>query len=112
MNVKRGEIWVTSFNPARGSEQKGIRPALVVQNNIGNQFSPNTIILAISSKKGNKKLDIKILPSSKNNLKEKSFVKCSQILTISKKRLLENLGEISDLELEKVDYAMKISLGL
>ena len=56
--IKRGEIWITSFNPSRGSEQKGIRPALIVQNNIGNQFSPNTIILAISSKESNKKLDI------------------------------------------------------
>lgn len=49
MTIKRGDIWLVLFNPARGSEQKGVRPALIIQNNIGNMYSPNTIILAISS---------------------------------------------------------------
>lgn len=112
MNLKRGQIWLVSFNPSRGSEQRATRPALIIQNDIGNKFSPNTIVLAVSSKQGNVKLDIKIQKTTKNQLKVDSFVKCSQILALSQERLIKCMGEISNTEIQKIEEMLKISLGI
>lgn len=111
MKIERGQIWLVSFNPSRGSEQRGTRPALIIQNNVGNQFSPNTIVLAISSKQGNVKLDIKIEKNNQNYLKNDSFVKCSQILTLSKDRLMKFMGGVSGNELREIEEALMVSLG-
>lgn len=110
MKIKRWQIWLVSFNPARWSEQAWIRPALIIQNNIWNEHSANTIILAISTKQWNSKLDILINPSRSNKLKSKSFVKCNQMLTISKDRLIECYWEIWTNELICIEDSIKLSL--
>ena len=112
MKIKRGQLKIISFYPSRGSEQQGIRPALIIQNDVGNNISPNTIVLAVSSKSKNPLLDILINPSKENKLTMDSYIKCDQILTVSKKRLMEDLGKISKDELTMVDKAIKISLDL
>lgn len=112
MKIKRWDIWLVSFNPSRWSEQSWVRPALIIQNDIWNKYSVNTIVLAISSKQWNIKLDIPIEPTKCNNLKLTSYVKCNQILTISNKRLIKNMWELSSDELYIINNALSQSLGL
>ncbi len=108
---RRGEIWLVNFNPARGSEQKGIRPALVIQNDIGNKVSPITIVAAISK-------SIKIYPinveikSSESGLDKDSAVKLNQIRTIDKSRLIKKLGKLDPSKMGAVKSALVLSLGL
>ncbi|MCF7831088.1 type II toxin-antitoxin system PemK/MazF family toxin [Candidatus Gracilibacteria bacterium] len=108
---KRGEIWLVSFNPARGSEQKGTRPALIIQNDIGNKYSSTTIVAAISTKVTDYPQDVVISSNKDNGLKEKSCVKLGQILTIDKNRLIKRMGVISQKEFSELDYAIGCSLG-
>ena len=112
MRIKRWDIWLVSFNPSRWSEQAWIRPALIIQNDIWNKYSVNTIILVISSKQWNIKLDIAIKPTEDNSLKTISYAKCNQILTISSKRLIKNMGTISLDELSIINNALSQSLDL
>ncbi|HXK70991.1 MAG TPA: type II toxin-antitoxin system PemK/MazF family toxin [Caldisericia bacterium] len=111
---KRFEIWLVNWNPARGSEQEGIRPALVVQTDAGNTnpHYPNTIVLAISTKGREIPFHIKIKPSTINGLKDISYVKCEQILTISKGRLVEKIGILDKVYAEEIERALKLVLGL
>lgn len=83
---KRGEIWVVNWNPARGSEQAGRRPALIIQNDIGNEKAPKTIVAAISSTVRKYPMNVEVRPPE-GGLKRASIIKTSQILTISKERL-------------------------
>jgi len=108
---KRGEIWLVNWNPARGSEQKGIRPALIVQNDIGNEKSPTTIVAAISSTVKLFPMNVKIEPHE-SGLNLPSIVKTSQILTIDKNRLEKKLGQLSKKKMEEVNAALMLSLGL
>jgi len=108
---KRGEIWLVNWNPARGSEQKGIRPALIVQNDIGNEKSPTTIVAAISSTVKLFPMNVKIEPHE-SGLNLPSIVKTSQILTIDKNRLEKKLGQLSKKKMEEVKAALMLSLGL
>lgn len=113
---RRGEIWLVDFTPGRGSEQSGRRPALVLQNDAGNQSPgyPNTVVLAMSTQGRPIPFHIRIDPSSENGLGEVTYVKCEQILTISKSRLLGPgaLGRVSPSEMRKVEVAVKLSLAL
>jgi mRNA interferase MazF len=113
---RRGEIWLVDFDPGRGSEQRGRRPALVLQNDVGNQRSqyPNTIVLAMSTKGRPIPFHIQITPNPQNGLQEVTYVKCEQILTLSKTRLLgpQALGRLSPAEMRKVETAVKLSLAL
>ena len=108
---KRGEVWIVNWNPARGSEQAGKRPALIIQNDIGNEKAPTTIVAAISSV-------VKIYPMNveirhpEGGLKRSSIVKTSQILTVSKQRLEKRLGSLSTNKMNEVDRAIKLSLSL
>lgn len=108
---KRGEIWLVNFNPGRGSEQKGIRPALIIQNDTGNHYASTTIIAAITT-------TIKIypvtvfLPGKNVGLSKDSMVNLAQILTIDKMRLLKKLGKLSEKLASRVEVALKISLDL
>ena len=113
-NPKRFEIWLVNWNPGRGSEQEGIRPSLIIQTDAGNvnQNYPNTIILAISTKGKEVPFHIKIEPSITNGLKSVSFVKCEQILTISKERLVEKIGSLEPKYIEKIETAVRLVLGL
>ena len=108
---RRGEIWLVNWNPARGSEQAGIRPALVIQNNIGNEHASTTIVAAISTA-------IKIYPMNvlldppQGGLIKPSIIKTSQILTVSKDRLEKRLGLVEENKMKEVDRALKLSLSL
>ena len=112
----RGEIWMVDFSPERGSEQIGRRPALVLQNDAGNQSSgyPNTVVLAMTTQGRPIPFHIRIAASKENGLGDVTYVKCEQILTISKARLLGPgaLGRISTSEMRKVEVAVKLSLAL
>jgi mRNA interferase MazF len=111
----RGEIWDVDWSPARGSEQSGRRPALVVQNDFGNHSTtyPNTIVVAISTKGRDIPLHVRLEPSRENGLQAVSFVKCEQVLTISKTRLVgKSRGRLHNDALQRVDAALKRSLDL
>lgn len=112
---KRGEIWLVDWSPGRGSEQLGLRPALIVQNDAGNSSLgyPNTIVAAISTKGKNVPFHVAIQKSPRNGLKQNSFVKCEQVMTISKLRLLSKpWGQLEFDDLGRVNEALKLSLGL
>ena len=106
INPKRGEIWLINWSPARGSEQEGIRPSLILQSDKGN-LNPNynnTIVLTITTKGKNIPFHIRLEPNEINKLNKESFIKCEQILTVSKERLIKNIREINNklfLEIEK-----------
>lgn len=112
INPKRGEIWLIDWSPARGSEQEGIRPSLILQSDNGNlNFNyHNTIVLAITTKGKNIPFHILLESNNSNGLTEKSFVKCEQILTISKNRLVKNIGRIDKNLLTKIEKAVKLIL--
>lgn len=108
---KRGEIWLVNWNPARGSEQAGKRPALVIQNNTGNEHAPTTIVAAVSA-------TVKIYPMNvlleppQGGLTKPSIIKTSQILTVSKDRLEKRLGLVEEKKMKEIDRALKLSLAL
>ena len=108
---KRGEVWLVNWNPARGSEQAGRRPALVIQNDIGNEKAPTTIVAAISSSVRIYPMNVQVNPPE-GGLDHPSIIKTSQIFTISKERLEERLGRLSKDRLNDVDRAIKLSLSL
>ncbi len=107
----RGEVWLVNWNPARGSEQAGRRPALVIQNDIGNKKASTTIIAAISSSVKIYPMNVKLDPPE-GGLKRSSIVKTGQILTVSKERLEKRLGQISAEKIQEVNRSIKLSLDL
>ena len=113
MIVKRGELYFADLSPVIGSEQGGIRPVLVVQNDIGNKYSPTIIAAAITSKLDKAKLPTHIELSSKEyGLEKDSVVLLEQIRTIDKTRLKERIGELNEFKMNQVNKAMMISLGV
>ncbi len=108
---RRGEVWLVNWNPARGSEQAGRRPALVIQNNIGNEKAPTTIVAAISGTVRTYPMNVRVRPPE-GGLERPSIIKTSQMLTISKKRLEKRLGSLSQKRMDEVDGAIKLSLSL
>jgi mRNA interferase MazF len=108
---KRGEIWLVNWNPARGSEQAGIRPALIVQNNIGNEHSSTTIVAAISTSVKLYPMNV-LLDPPQGGLKSPSNIKTSQILTVSKDRFEKRLGLVDETKMKEVNRALKLSLAL
>ena len=107
----RSEVWLVNFNPGRGNEQKGIRPALIIQNDTGNEYASTTIIAAITTTR--KKYPVTVLLNRmEGGLKKESMVNLAQILTIDQTRLLKRLGSVSPETMSQVDYAIRISLGL
>lgn len=114
MNIKRGDIYFADLSPVIGSEQGGVRPVLIVQNNIGNKYSPTTIVAPITSKMGKSRLPthIDINPSPKNGLEVESVVLLEQVRTVDKKRLKEYLGSVEDEDILKIDEGLKISLQI
>ena len=110
--IKRGEIYFADLSPVVGSEQGGMRPVLVVQNNVGNKFSPTIIAAAITSQLEKAKLPTHIsLPADKYGLSKDSVVLLEQIRTLDKKRLKEKIGELPTPVMTKVNEALLISLG-
>lgn len=113
-NIKRGDIYYANLNPYVGSEQGGTRPVLVIQNNIGNKYSPTVIVCSITTKLSKTKIPthIEIKANKKYGLEKDSIILLEQIKTIDKKRLLHKAGEIDKDILEKVNKAIKISLNI
>jgi mRNA interferase MazF len=111
--VKRGDVYYADLSPVIGSEQGGIRPVLIIQNNIGNKYSPTVIVSAITSQINKAKLPTHIEISSQDfSLPKDSVVLLEQIRTIDKKRLKEKIGKFDIKLMTEVDDCLKISLGL
>ena len=113
--VRRGQIWLVDWEGGRGSEQQGRRPAVIVQTDGANRSVgyPNTIVVAISSKGKPVPTHVHIRPSTQNGLKRESFVKCEQLLTISKWRLIgKPWGHLDDVDIDRINHALKLTLAL
>lgn len=111
--VKRGDIFFADMGEGVGSEQKGIRPVLILQNDIGNRYSPTTIVALITSI--NKKMDLPIhleIPKDVSKLPCNSIVLLEQIRTIDKKRLIKKVSHLDEKYLEEINEKLLISLGV
>ena len=114
MQIKRGDMFYADLSPVIGSEQGGIRPVLIIQNDIGNKYSPTVIAAAITSQIGKNKLPTHIeIKSSNSGLKNNSVILTEQIRTIDKTRLKERIGHIEDENtMIKLNDALGVSFGL
>ncbi|NSW90381.1 MAG: type II toxin-antitoxin system PemK/MazF family toxin [Firmicutes bacterium] len=113
MVIRRGDIFYADLSPVVGSEQGGVRPVLVIQNDIGNKFSPTIIVSAITSQINKAKLPTHVEISAKEyGLQKDSVILLEQLRTIDKKRLKEKIGHLDDKLMEQVNEALYISLGL
>lgn len=111
--VRRGEVYWADLGKRRGSEQEGKRPVLIIQNDIGNKYSPTTIVATLTRKleKKTENLRVSVSPVT-SGLPGESMVLTEQLVTISKERLGERIGKLSDDEMRKVDVALHRSLAL
>ena len=113
MNIHRGDIFYADLSPVVGSEQGGVRPVLIVQNDVGNRFSPTVIAAAITSQKDKTKMPTHIQLNSEDcGLAKESIVLLEQVRTLDKKRLKECMGRLDDTAMQKIDQALSISFGL
>ncbi|MEG1426511.1 MAG: type II toxin-antitoxin system PemK/MazF family toxin [Oscillospiraceae bacterium] len=113
MIIKRGDIYYADLSPVVGSEQGGVRPVLIVQNNVGNKYSPTVIAAAITSQKAKTNLPTHIeLHAENSGLQKDSIVLLEQIRTIDKHRLKEKMGRLDEQSMTLVDEAIEISFGL
>ena len=113
MVIKRGDIFYADLRPVVGSEQGGIRPVLIIQNDVGNRHSPTVICAAITSKMNKAKLPTHIeLPGKSCGLPRDSIILLEQIRTLDKKRLREKMGRVEDDIMQQVDAAIAVSFGL
>ena len=110
-DIKRNEIYYADLSPIVGSEQGGVRPVLVIQNDIGNKFSPTTIVAAITSRQNKAKLPTHI-EITENVFEKDSIVLLEQIRTVDKRRLKEYVGKLDNGTMERVNKAISISVGL
>ncbi|OUN25995.1 type II toxin-antitoxin system PemK/MazF family toxin [Pseudoflavonifractor sp. An85] len=112
-SVKRGDIYYADLSPVVGSEQGGVRPVLIVQNDTGNKHSPTVIAAAITSQTGKAKLPTHItLTAHSYGLPKDSIVLLEQIRTLDKRRLREHMGRVDEQVMKKVDGAIAVSFGL
>jgi mRNA interferase MazF len=113
VEVKRGFIFFADLSPVVGSEQGGVRPVLVIQNDIGNRYSPTVIVAAITSQIDKAKLPTHVeISAAEYNLDKDSVILLEQIRTIDKQRLQKKVTELDDRMMQRVDEALRISLGL
>ncbi|HIU15597.1 MAG TPA: type II toxin-antitoxin system PemK/MazF family toxin [Candidatus Ventricola intestinavium] len=113
MEVNRGDIFIADLNPVVGSEQGGVRPVVIVQNNRGNRFSPTVICAAMTSRLDKSDLPTHVWVSARDSgLKSDSLVLCEQIRTLEKQRLRTRAGRIDGLVLRRVDHALLAALGI
>ena len=111
--VRRGDIYYADLSPVVGSEQGGLRPVLIIQNDVGNRYSPTVIAAAITSKLGKTRLPTHIdIYAQKAGLAKDSVILLEQIRTIDKERLSDCLGRISVQDMQRVEAAMAVSLGM
>ncbi len=109
--IKRGELYYADLSPVVGSEQGGVRPILIVQNDIGNKYSPTVIAAAITSQMNKAKLPTHIEIDTTCGLAKDSVILAEQLRTLDKRRLKDKIGEIDIVVMEKVNNALMISLG-
>ena len=110
--VKRGEVFYADLSPVVGSEQGGVRPVLIVQNDVGNRHSPTVIVLAITGQVNKARLPTHVpVPAGSTGLQKDSVILAEQIRTLDKRRLRERIGTLPPEVMEKVGNAVKISLG-
>lgn len=112
MQVKRGDIYFADLSPVVGSEQSGIRPVLIIQNDIGNKHSPTVIVIAITSKQKPNLLTHILVEDKKCGLDKDSVILTEQIRTLDKSRLRNKIGSVDNKTLEKVKKAIEISFGM
>ena len=113
MNIKRGEIYYADLSPVIGSEQGGLRPVLIVQNDVGNRYSPTVIAAAITSQHEKSNLPTHInLSAECCGLSKDSVVLLEQVRTIDKRRLKEKMGTVDTAAMNRVDRALSVSFGL
>lgn len=110
--IKRGEIYYADLSPVKGSEQGGMRPCLIIQNDVGNKFSPCTIVAIITTRTTKAKLPTQLWLPTSCGLPRNSMVECEQIRTIDKKRLGEKCGEVDPQIMQKVNECLRISVGV
>ncbi len=110
--MNRGDLYMVDWSPGRGREQTGARPALIIQNDIGNLYSSTTIVAAVTTTiKGSYPFQVIVEPED-SGLPQRSTIKLDQILTVDKERLLNKIGHLSPPMMLKVDQAIRHSLGL
>jgi mRNA interferase MazF len=113
MVVKRGHIWLTKFDPTIDSEQKGTRPALIVSNDIGNQYGPTVIVVPLTSQIAKKRLPTHVLiPQATTGLKADSVALTEHVRGVSKLRLVSYLASVDVATMKQVDNALKIAMEL
>ncbi|GIN73605.1 mRNA interferase [Bacillus sp. J14TS2] len=113
MSVKRGDVYFADLSPVVGSEQGGVRPVLVLQNDIGNRFSPTVIIAAITAQIQKAKLPTHVeIDAEKYGFERDSVLLLEQIRTVDKQRLTDKITHLDEEMMEKVDEALQVSLGL
>lgn len=113
MSIKKGDLYFADLSPVTGSEQGGVRPVLVVQNDVGNKFSPTIIVAAITSRRNKADLPTHVeIEADGNGLSKNSVVLLEQLRTIDKRRLRERIGTIDKTRLPEVDEALSVSLGI
>ena len=110
--IRRGDLFYANLNPVVGSVQGGIRPVLIIQNNVGNHFSPTIVVAAITSRKAKNSLPTHILLENVPGLAPTSLLLLEQLRTIDRKRLCGYIGQISKEKMLEVDVALAISIGL
>ena len=113
MSVKRGDIYYADLSPVVGSEQGGLRPVLIIQNDVGNRYSPTVIAAAITSRMGKTRLPTHIdVYADKAGLAKDSVILLEQIRTLDKRRLKEKMGHLDDNTMNDVNNAIQVSFGL
>jgi mRNA interferase MazF len=110
--IKRGQIWYADLSPVVGSEQGGYRPILIIQNDIGNKYSPTIIGAVITSRHTKANLPTHIWLNAECGLPKESMVECEQVRTLDKKRLKEFMGTVSKEVMQEIDKGLKISFAL
>lgn len=113
MGIKKGDIYYADLTPVIGSEQGGVRPVLIIQNDVGNRFSPTVIAAAITSRQGKRALPTHIrLKSNLQGLHDNSIVLLEQVRTIDRVRLKEYIGRLNANTMHDIDHAIAVSFGL
>lgn len=113
MNVQRGDVYYADLSPVVGSEQGGIRPVLVIQNDIGNRFSPTVVVAAITAQIQKAKLPTHVeISADEHGFDRNSVILLEQIRTLDKQRLTDKITKMDDATMSKINHALEISLGL
>ncbi|NHN33515.1 type II toxin-antitoxin system PemK/MazF family toxin [Paenibacillus agricola] len=110
-SIQRGDVWVADLGTPNGSEQRGTRPVLIIQNDVGNQHSPTVIVAALTDS-GKRYMPTHVPVSARDGLKKDSVVLLEQVRTIDKSLLRDWVCELSEDEMVKVNYAIRVSIGL